>query len=388
MSAIWHYFGRSEPTEDQFERVARVLPVQRMHGAWEKGRAVGGAGAFPFALTVPGGRVPAAGVSVVGVLPTHRRRGVLRAMMRAQLDACHERGEPVAYLWASEDTIYSRFGYGIASLTGEIELPRERSGYHAPFEPFGETRIVSLTEAEELVAPVWERVAAETPGMFARTSAWWQARALADPEWRRRGAGHLQCVVLEASGRSAAYALYRLNLGFDRGVHTGSIEVVEAMGDSPPATGAIWRYLLDIDWMARVKAWFLPVDHPLFLLVAEPRRLRFSLRDGLWVRLVDVGAALSGRSYAAPGAVVIEVADRFCPWNEGRWRVSDGGVTRTEAGPELRCDVTALGSVYLGGFTWAQLARALRVEELRPGAIGRADALFHTDRAPWCPEIF
>ncbi len=359
MGPIWHYFGRSTPTDDQFERVARVLPAERMHAAWERGRAVGGAGAFPFELTVPGGRVPAAGVSVVGVLPTHRRRGILKAMMRAQLDACHARGEPVACLWATEDTIYGRFGYGIASFTGEIELPRERSAYATPFEPSGEARIVSLEGAERLVAPVYERIAAETPGMFHRTSAWWQARALADPEWRRQGGGELQCVIVE----------------FER-------------GDSPEATRAIWRYLLDIDWMARVRAGLLPLDHPLLLLLAEPRRLRFNLRDGLWVRLVDVGAALAARSYSPDSSVVVEVADGFCPWNAGRWRVGGKGVERTPNEPELRCDVTALGSVYLGGFTWAQLARALRVEEVRHGAIARADALFRSERAPWCPEVF
>jgi predicted acetyltransferase len=108
----------------------------------------------------------------------------------------------------------------------------------------------------------------------------------------------------------------------------------------------------------------------------------------LWVRLVDVGAALSARAYAATGAIVIEVADRFCAWNQGRWHVTGQGTKRTDAAPDLRCDVTALGSVYLGGFTWAQLARALRVDELRPGAIARADAMFRTDRAPWCPEVF
>src|SRR5439155_1687663 len=169
----------------------------------------------PFELTVPGGRVPAAGVSVVGVLPTHRRRGILAALMRAQLDACHERGEPVTYLWATEDTIYGRFGYGIGSFAGEIDLPRERSAYYARFEPSGQARIVPLEEAEPLVAPVYDRVAAETPGMFARTSAWWQARALADPEWRRRGGGDLQCVVLVLGSRPVAYAL--VHAGWLRG---------------------------------------------------------------------------------------------------------------------------------------------------------------------------
>jgi predicted acetyltransferase len=370
------------------ESLARVLPAERLHAARDGDDVVGGAGAFPFRLAVPGGRIDAAGVTVVGVLPTHRRRGVLTRLMRAQLDDCHRRGEAVAYLWATEDTIYGRFGYGVGSFTAEIELPREHAGYHAPFERAGRTRLVPRADAEPLVAPIYERVATVTPGMSARSPAWWQARALADPDWRRQGGGELQCVVLELDRGPAAYALYRLNLSFDRGTQTGAVVVTEAMGDSPEATVALWRFLLDIDWMAKVRASLLPVDHPLLLLLAEPRRLRFSLRDGLWVRLVDVGAALGARAYAATDSVVVEVADAFCPWNAGCWRVGKEGVERSGHTPDLRCDVTALGSVYLGGFTWAQLARALRVEEVRAGAVARADALFRTDRVPWCPEVF
>ena len=388
VSPIWHYFGRTGPSEAQIAPLARVLPHERVLAVWDGGRPVGGAGAFPLVLTVPGGRIPAAGVTVVGVLPSHRRRGVLRAMMRAQLDACRAQGEAVAYLWASEDTIYPRFGYGLASLMMEIDLARERSAFYGPHAPFGQARLVSLAEAEPLVAPVWERVAAETPGMFARSSAWWQARALADPEWRRRGGGDLQCAVLDAGGRPAAYALYRLNWAAERGVPNTTLEVVEALGDSPEATRGIWRFLLDIDLIARVRASLLPIDHPLLMLMAEPRRLRASLRDGLWVRLVDVGVALAARSYAAPGSVVVEVADELCADNQGRWRVGSDGVRRTNEPAELACDVTALGSVYLGGVTWTQLARSLRVAELRWGALARADALFRSASAPWCPEIF
>src|SRR5215468_756934 len=294
MTPIRHYFGRSAPNQDQVERFTRVLPPERIYAAWEGSRAVGGLGAFPFELTVPGGRVAAAGVSVAAVLPTHRRRGVLRAMMRALLDACHQRGEPVAYLWAAEDTIYGRFGFGLASFTAEIDLPRERSAFHAPFERRGGVRLVSPMTAEDFVAPIYERVAVETPGTFARSSAWWQARTLADPDWRRGSAGDLQCAVVENEGRPAAYALYRMNSAFERGLQTGSVAVIEAIGASPERTRAIWRYLFDIDWLARVKAWLLPLDHPLLLMMAEPRRLGFSLRDGLWVRLLDVKAALSG----------------------------------------------------------------------------------------------
>lgn len=388
MSAIWHYFGRSAPRDDQMESLARLIPAERMHGAGDGGRVVGGAGAFPFLLSVPGGRIGAAGVSVVGVLPTHRRRGVLTAMMRAQLDDCRARGESVAYLWASEDRIYGRFGYGLASLTGEIDVAREHAAFPASPQPPGCARLVPLADAEPLVAPVYERVAAQTPGMFARTPAWWQSRTLADPDWRRGAGGELRCAVFEVDGGPVAYALYRITVAFEHGISTGSVNVVEAMGDSPRATRAIWRYLLDIDWVARVRADLLPADHPLLLLAVEPRRLRFSVRDGLWVRLVDVGAALSARAYAASGSVVVDVADPFCPWNAGRWRIGEGGATRTSEEPDLRCDVAALASVYLGGFTWAHLAQALRVEEARSGALPRADALFHTPRAPWCPEIF
>ncbi|MBV8120420.1 MAG: GNAT family N-acetyltransferase [Alphaproteobacteria bacterium] len=389
LTPIRHYFGLSTPpTEGQAERLTRVLPAERVYAAWEGGRAVGGLGAFSFHLTVPGGRVPAAGITVAGVLPTHRRRGVLRAMMRGLLDACRLQGEPVAYLWATEDTIYGRFGFGLASFTAEIDLPRERSAFRTPFAAAGRVRLVALDAAEECLATIYHRAAAATPGMFARSSAWWQARILTDPEWRRGTDGDLQCAVLENEGRPSAYALYRMNWAFERGLQTGSVAVIEAVADSPEATAAIWRYLLDIDWMARVRAWRLPLDHPLLLLLAEPRRLGFSLRDGVWVRLLDVKTALSARWYHALGSVVIEVIDEFCPWNAGCWRVGSGGIDRTDEAPGLRCDVSALGSVYLGGFSWTQLARALRVQEVSPGATAHADAIFHTEGAPWCPEIF
>jgi predicted acetyltransferase len=297
-------------------------------------------------------------------------------------------GRAGGYLWATEDTIYGRFGFGLASFTAEIDLPRERSAFDAPFEPCGRIHLLSPTTAEEFVAPIYERVAIETPGMFARSSVWWQARTLADLDWRRGSAGDLQCAVVENEGRPAGYALYRMNSAFERGPQTGSVAVIEAMGDSPEATRAIWRYLLDIDWLARVKAWLLPLDHPLLLMMAEPRRLAFSLRDGLWVRLLDVKAALSARSYQPQGSLVIDVTDEFCPWNAGRWKVGSDGVERTDEAPGLRCDISALGSVYLGGFTWPQLARALRVPELVSGAIALADTIFQTLRAPGVLKFF
>jgi predicted acetyltransferase len=151
---------------------------------------------------------------------------------------------------------------------------------------------------------------------------------------------------------------------------------------------AIWRFLLDVDWMAVVEASFVPPDHPLFLLLAAPRRARYRMGDGLWVRLVDLPAALSGRAYGDGGPLVLEVRDAVCDWNDGRWRLEGGTCERTEEEPDLALDVSALGSVYLGAVSFAQLREALRVEELREGAVARADALFAWRPLPWCLEIF
>jgi len=384
---LWHYFGRA-PAEDQVGHFERLMTPERVHAAWEDGEVVGGAGAFAFALTIPGGHVQAAGISAVGVLPSHRRRGVLRALMRSQLDACRERGEPIAYLWATEERIYGRFGFGMTSLAAEIELPRERSEFYLPYQPCGKASIVPVGSAEELISPVYAQVADRTPGMFARTSEWWQLRVLADPDWRRQDAGALQCAVVESDGKPAAYALYRVNPMFDHGIPNGTVGAVEVLGRSPDSTRAIWRYLLDMDLSGRIRATLLPLDHPLVLVLAEPRRMRFTLRDGTWIRLVDVEAALMSRSLQGTGAVVIDLVDEFCPWNAGRWRIADGTAERTSEPADLRCDVSSLGSVFLGGFTWLQLFHASRLEELRPNGVLRADLIFRTHSAPWCPEYF
>src|SRR3954451_10535622 len=352
MGAIWHYFGQNLPTEDAIKHFVRVLPHERVHAGFDGKEIVGGTGAFPFDLFVPGGQVKAAGVTVTGVLPTHRRRGYLRGLQRSLIEDARSRGEPVAALWATEDTIYGQFGYGMASMGAEIDVPRNRTTPFAPNSVQGETRLVPLGEAEPLLAPIYERVARTTPGMFTRSSEWWQDRVLNDMEWKRRGGGFLQCVVLEIGGNPAAYALYRMNAAFERGVQTGNIFVVEAMGDSADATNAIWRFLFDIDWLARVKAIYLPLDHPLLLSLADPRRLNFLVREGLWVRLIDVGAALSARGYATDDSVVIEIADEFCPWNAGRWRVARGGTEKSTEEAYIACDVAASGFVYLGGFTF------------------------------------
>jgi predicted acetyltransferase len=364
------------------------MEPSRAFAVREEGAVVAGCGSFPFELTVPGGVVRAAGLSVVGVLPTHRRRGILRAMMRAQIDDVRRRGEPVGYLWASEDTIYGQFGYGLASLSGDIDVAKTHTGFARPVESRAEFRMVDEAAALAPMSRVYDRVRREHPGMIARTAEWWRFRRLADPEHRRMGGGILNRVVMLHAGEPSGYALYRVQQQFEAGSSVGHVNVIEAIGVDARATRDIWRFVFDIDWVARVKASLLPMDHPLLMLVARPRELKLRAHDGVWVRLVDVPAALSARRLGAGEPVVVELADAFCPWNAGRWRLSAAGAERAAGEAELACDVTALGSAYLGGFSFHQLARAGRVEERRGGALARADALFAPDRAPWCPEIF
>jgi predicted acetyltransferase len=387
--AIGQYFGM-EPTEERMERFSKNLPIERMHAASENGAIIGGAGAFPFGLTVPGAVVPTAGVTVVGTFPTHRRRGVMRAMMRAQLDDVHARGEPLALLWASEDTIYGRYGYGMASQCADVSIPKAFSSFARPLEREGTTRIVDAGEALKLFPRVWDAVRRRTPGMLSRSRNWWELRVLFEPPGGGGGSegGPKRFVVLERDGRPEGYAIYRHKPKFEDGDFDSETHVVEAVALDGRPTAEIWRYLLDIDWSARITASLLPVDHALWWLLAAPRRMRPRIGDGLWVRLVDVGAALSARTYAADGAVVLDVIDEFCPWNAGRWRVARGQAKRTATAPHLRLDVSTLGSTYLGAFSFSELVRGGRIEELRRGAAARADAMFAAERAPWCPEIF
>ena len=389
VGSIGHYFGGWPPDEEAAERFSANLPFERVHATFEDGRIVGGAGAFPFELTVPGGSVRCAGVTVVGVLPTHRRRGILTAMMRAQLDDVRERGEPIAALWASEEVIYRRFGYGVASLSCEIAVPSGHAGLRHPPEERARVRLVPLDRAKDEIAPLYERVRVARPGMFARTDAWWETRNIPDPPERRQGGGEKNCLVLELDGEPAGYALYRIHPKFEAGVAVGHVDVLEAPADGPVASRELWRALLDMDWKASLKAYLLPIDTPLVHQLSYPRRMQLRVGDGLWVRIVDLPAALGARAYGGDGAIVLDVRDAFLPGNEGRWRLEGGEATRTDADADLELDVGELGSVYLGGFTFGELVRAGAVREALEGAAARADAIFDTHGPkPWCPEIF
>jgi len=311
---IGQYFG-APPDEERLQRFSKVLELERMLAALEDGQVVGGAGAFAFDFSVPGGTLPCAGVTVVGVAPTHRRRGALRTLMDTQLRDVHERGEPIAALWASEETIYGRFGYGIASWAGDVKIAREWGAFARPLERRGQMRFVTPEQALELFPPVWEALRRERPGVPSRTRDWWELRPLRLPDEEK--ANPKRFVALDLDGETQAYAVFKRHPGWEDGVSNARVEVTEAVGATPQATAELWRFLLDIDWTATFEASLLPPDHPLFLLLANPRRARYRMGDALWVRLVDVGAALSGRAYSGDGSIVFDRARRGLPVERG-----------------------------------------------------------------------
>jgi predicted acetyltransferase len=384
-------FG-SELRSEEPELFARILELDRTLAAFVDDDLVGTTAAFSFTLTVPGGYVPAAGVTMVTVLPSHRRRGLLTAMTNRQLADVRDRGEPLAVLWASEGNIYERFGYGMATMNAPIDIERDRAHFRANLTPAGTVRIIDKDDALKVLPDIYERVCTQTPGMYARSDDWWEIHRLYDPEHDREGGGPLNCAVLDLDGRAEAYALYRLHNEWRDTSPTGFLNVIEALGATPTATTEIWRFLFGIDLMTRVKAYQQPVPHPLHFALTEPRRLRSQISDGLWVRIVDVKDALESRSYGTDGSVVFEVEDPLFASNHGRFRLTvESGVVaveRTDIDADLRVPIAQLGSVYLGGFTFSHWVDARQVVELSEGAAVNADLMFHSPTTPWCPEIF
>ena len=295
--SIGQYFG-AVPEPERIDRALQIVELERMHAAFDGDEIVGGAAAFTYDFSVPGGSLPCAGVTMVGVYPTHRRRGVLRSMMQAQLADVHERGEPIAALWASEETIYGRFGYGIAAWACELTLARVWSAFAQPLERRGQVRFVSAEEAAELFPPVWEALRRDRPGVPSRSEAWWKLRTLRIPDEEK--ANPRRFVALDLDGSTQAYAIYRREPAWQDGVSNAKLDVNEAIGTTPQATAEIWRYLLDVDWTETIDD-LRASDRPSALPAARdpaPREVpdgRLALGAARRRRRRPVGAGLRSR---------------------------------------------------------------------------------------------
>lgn len=385
-----------------------AMEWDRTWGAWLPGRddepdlsaAPAGVGTvYSLRMPVPGAQVPAAGLSWIGVHPQHRRKGVLSAMIRHHLHSVHDLGrESVSALFASEPGIYGRFGYGLASRSVTMTLDRGAELRDVPGAQDLVLRMehASMEQHTELVDRVFEVARARRPGMVSRESPGLKQRPLVDPPKWRDGAESLRILVCEdAAGDVRGYALFRRKSRWEDSGADGTVTVRELVALDAAAARALWGRLSDLDLMARVKTDDRPTDDPLLHLLVDPRSAQPKLGDALWVRLVDVPAALSARRYSTEVDVVLEVTDAQCPWNAGRWHLvagtgatGGGSCERTQAPSDLALDVRELGSAWLGGITLDALHAAGQVDERTPGCLHQASVALSWPVAPYCGWMF
>ncbi|RKN11050.1 GNAT family N-acetyltransferase [Streptomyces radicis] len=392
-TALEWAFGGLKESADERRLWHELVDLDRSLGVWDGDRVVGSLGTFALGVSVPGGAVvPAAGITMVHVASTHRRRGLLRRMMRRALDDYREAGEPLALLTASEPDIYGRFGFGAATRRLSATVDSTRVRVNAP----AGTDDIALSVADPVAAAprceeLYARLVPRRPGMLERRPGW-ERLPLLDPPGEREGASARRCLLAERDGELVGYARFALRPAFRAAGPEGAVVVHDLEAATPAAYAALLRQLMEMDLMSTVVLRDLPVDAPLLHLVSDVRRCDLRLQDRLYARPLDVGAALAARSYATELDVVIDVADDVCPGNTGRWRLSGGPggavCARTGDAADLALPVRVLGAACLGGASLTALAGAGLVVEERAGALAAASVAFTSPVAPWLPHTF
>jgi predicted acetyltransferase len=385
------FHGTVDSEVDQFSRA--VAEPERGLVITDGDEVVAHAGAFTRDLTVPGDVIPAGHVTAVAVATTHRRRRLLTRMMHRQLrDIYHAHQEPVAILWSTESPIYPHFGYGLGAQRLSMDIDSRDAGIvRAGTSRHGRLRAAEAHALLPELAKVFDQLRPDRPGWSSRDERWWN-RLLADSPMQRAGGTELRAVVHETRSGVDGYALWRTKAERVGETPRCEVWVNELAATNPDAYAALWEFLFSIDLTRIARYRFAAVDEPLLHLAQEPRALAPRLGDALWVRVVDVGAALSARRYATSIDLVLEITDPILTENTGRWRLvgdaSTASCVPTDAPADLSCTVTELGAVYLGGPTWVALAAAGRVREHRSGALAAATTAFGWHRAPQSIEVF
>ena len=382
--------AHSNRLDNEPEALRPHFDLSRSLGVFEEGNIIGGCQAHRLEMSIPGGTSAVAGVANVAVQPTHTRQGVMTRMMRRQLNDVHEWGEPLAALFASESSIYGRFGYGVGTVHESWNLERSYNAYARKYESAGQIVFLDPEEAVEKLPEVYDRCTAGHPGVFPKPPHKWVEEASSPdaheplPRVRGRGRGGLFYAAFEEDGNIEGYAIYRSN--------RPTIVVTELMAVKQEATAALWRFCFDLDLMSVTEAIKRPMDDPMPFMLLDPRRLQRTVRDGVWLRIVDVAAALGQRGYAGSDRVTLEVRDAVCEWNNGRFELegsAEGASCRSTDSPsDVSIEVSALASAYLGAVSFTTLAGAGLAEEHTPGALHRADRMFAVQHQPWTPFNF
>lgn len=392
VTAVVEGFSDDVPSEDFTNSVQHVLPPERTLAVFDGEAIVGTFGGYDLEVTVPGGAVPMEGTTVVTVFPTHRRLGLMREMMERHLENAVAHGYPIAGLWASDSSIYGQFGYGVATYAETAKFDGSKITFRDEVV-LDRLRRITKEQATEILPPIFERICPEVPGMFARDALWWEAEVLKDEEWMKRGRTSHRIVIHDGPDGPDGYAIYRQKPDeSDDGHFDGTVHVVEVQAATPRARASLWSYLTNVDGCPNVRVWNMASDDSVRMMVTEPRRMAVVSRfDALWVRILDVVAALSGRTYERDGSVVFGLVDEFRPETEGTYRLEVvGGVgscERVDRSPEIELDVDVLGAIYLGAGGMFPYRDANRV---RGDAVVVADMeqMFRTVRSPWCNQVF
>jgi predicted acetyltransferase len=386
------------------ERRRRGWPTLRHWGARADGRWVGTLATMTRQLTVPGARgstqqVAADALTMVTVAGTHRRQGLLRRMLSDSLAEARERGDLVAILFAAEWGIYGRFGYAPASFAATYELDPRRAGASvpSPTDRRGTVRQVEPTELGAVAPALFETARRDRAGNIDRDAQWWERvlglNGLSSP---MKAHGRVpNFYVHETAGTADGYVGWVGTADMDSDSDAGTIDVAHLSAMTPAAYRGLWSYLTNLDLVDRIRLFGRPVDEPVRWLLGDGRALRqTSMADGLWLRLLDLPAALAARRYAVDDELTFEVVDDDGGgYAAGRVTLTggrDGAECRPARGrsADLRLGQRVLASTYLGGASLRAQFGAGHIDELTPGAVDRADAMFRTTLAPWCATDF
>lgn len=361
--------------------------LERSFAAFDRGEIVATVQTTDADMLLPGGTAArCAAVTAVGVRTTHRRRGLMTALLARAVEDARARGEPLSALYASEHPIYGRYGYGPAVPALRWAVPRAHAALDPPVASFERVEMLAPSAAAAALRDVEVAAQRWRPGGLLRSEDEWRAILDTDPsEWRD---GYTRRYIAVAPGEAAA--VYRLK---DDGDAAGGLLRVELLvGADPEAEARMFAFVSSVDLVRELALGLRPPDDPLLARLAHPDRAKVRAQTSMYVRLLDLPACIAARGYDADGELVVEVSDAFLPDNAGRWMLTvDGGtghLTNTDAPADLTCDVRDLGAVYLGGVRASTLARAGRLREATPGAAQRLDRAFATEAAPWQPWDF
>jgi predicted acetyltransferase len=383
MKTVFHATQNGDAEDDR----RTTYEPDRSLVADDDGEVVGHICVLTRDLAVPGGLLPAAHITMAGVKPTYRRRGLLTHLM---LQVMAEAPEPIAVGWPTVARIYPRFGYALATQRLGLTVDPRDVRLPEPAAP-GSLHLMTVDQARPVLRQVYESILPTRPGWSSRDERWWD-RLLADPPGRRRGASERRVTVHEGSGGFDGYALWRAKVDWGPTGARGEARIEELVASDVDAYLALWRFLLTMDLAGPVSAWAASVDEPLTHLADEPRQVSTTLSTGLYLGILDLPGALTSRRYTTPLDLVIEVTDPVNERNTGRWRLTADGekvtCASTEEPADLACAINEIAAAYLGGISLSTLAAAGRVRELRPGTLAVASIAFGWHRAPSAIEFF